>query len=142
MVDNFSTGKREFLSQNLSNSSLGIVNANLADVEICKDAVARCDAVFHLEANPDVRHGWNHPLLNIQQNTIVTQSLLEACHLAGVRKFVFSLTGSVYGDAKQISTAEECPFPVQTSLYTASKLAAEGLISAYAEAGLIDATIF
>ena len=142
VVDNFSTGKKEFLSHNLSNSSLEIVTADLSDVEVCKNAVAGCDAVFHLAANADVRHGWNHPLLDIQQNTIVTQSLLEACRIAGVRKFVFSSTGSVYGDTKQIPTTEECPFPVQTSLYAASKLAAEGLISAYAEAGLIDATIF
>lgn len=48
VIDNFITGTREFLSQNLSNSSLGIVTANLADVEICKDAVARWDAVLHV----------------------------------------------------------------------------------------------
>ena len=142
VVDNFSTGKREFLSKQLSSSSLEMVNADLTDPEVCQNVVNGCDAVFHLAANADVRHGWDHPLLDIQQNTIVTQSLLEACRKAGVRKFVFSSTGSVYGDARQIPTTEECPFPVQTSLYAASKLAAEGLISAYAEAGFIDATIF
>jgi UDP-glucose 4-epimerase len=142
VVDNFTTGKREFLSQHFSNSSLEIIEADLSDVELCKNVVNGCDAVFHLAANADVRHGWDHPLLDIQQNTIVTQSLLEACRLTGVRRFVFSSTGSVYGDAKQIPTTEECPFPIQTSLYAASKLAAEGIISAYAEAGLIDATIF
>ena len=142
VIDNFSKGKKEFLSQNLSNPSLEIVNADLLEVEVCKKAVAGCDAVFHLAANADVRHGWDHPLVDIQQNTIVTQSLLESCRIEGVRKFVFSSTGSVYGDAKQIPTTEECPFPVQTSLYAASKLASEGLIGAYAEAGFIDATIF
>ena len=142
VVDNFVTGKKEFLSQHQSNSSLEIVDADLSDVELCKNVVNGCDAVFHLAANADVRHGWDHPLLDIQQNTIMTQSLLEACRIAEVRKFVFSSTGSVYGDAKQIPTTEDCPFPVQTSLYAASKLAAEGLISAYAEAGFIDATIF
>jgi UDP-glucose 4-epimerase len=142
VIDNFSTGKREFLSQHNSNSSLEIIEADLSDEGVCKNAVTGCDAVFHLAANADVRHGWDHPLLDIQQNTIVTHSLLEACRIAGVRKFVFSSTGSVYGDAKQIPTTEECPFPIQTSLYAASKLAAEGLIGAYAEAGIIDATIF
>ena len=142
VVDNFSTGKREFLSHHISNSSLEVLKADLSDEGICKNAVAGCDAVFHLAANADVRHGWDHPLFDIQQNTVVTQSLLEACRLTGIRKFVFSSTGSVYGDAKQIPTTEECPFPIQTSLYAASKLAAEGLIGAYSEAGVIDATIF
>jgi len=85
VVDNFTTGKKEFLSHNLSNASLEIVNADLSDVEVCKNAVTGCDAVFHLAANADVRHGWDHPLLDIQQNTIVTQSLLEACRIEGVR---------------------------------------------------------
>jgi len=142
VVDNLSTGKREFLLKHLSSSSLEMVDADLSDAGVCQSAVTGCDAVFHLAANADVRHGWDHPLLDIEQNTIVTQSLLEACRIAGVRKFVFSSTGSVYGDAKQIPTTEDCPFPVQTSLYAASKLAAEGLIGAYAEAGFIDATIF
>jgi len=142
VVDNFSTGRKEFLSHNVSKPSLEIINADLLDVDVCKSAVVGCDAVFHLAANADVRHGWDHPLLDFQQNTFVTQSVLEACRIAGVRKFIFSSTGSVYGDAKHIPTTEDCPFPVQTSLYAASKLAAEGLISAYAEAGLIDATIF
>ena len=90
VIDNFSTGKREFLSQHNSNSSLEIIEADLSDEGVCKNAVTGCDAVFHLAANADVRHGWDHPLLDIQQNTIVTQSLLEACRIAGVRKFVFS----------------------------------------------------
>ena len=142
IVDNFTTGKREFLSQHFTNAALEIVDADLSEVSVCRNVVSGVDSVFHLAANADVRHGWDHPLLDIQQNTIVTQSLLDACRMHGVRKFVFSSTGSVYGDAKQIPTTEECPFPIQTSLYAASKLAAEALICAYAEAGHIDATIF
>jgi UDP-glucose 4-epimerase len=51
----------------------------------------------------------------------------------GVSRIAFSSTGSIYGEAKVIPTPEDAPFPVQTSLYGASKLAGEGLIAAYCE---------
>jgi UDP-glucose 4-epimerase len=51
----------------------------------------------------------------------------------GVRRIVFSSTGSVYGEPTVHPTPESCPFPIQTSLYGASKLAGEGLIQAYCE---------
>ena len=50
---------------------------------------------------------------------------------AGATTIAFSSTGSVYGEPEVFPTPEDCPFPVQTSLYAASKLAGEGLIGAY-----------
>ena len=50
-----------------------------------------------------------------------------------IRRIAFPSTGSVYGEPKVFPTPEDAPFPIQTSLYAASKLAAEGLISAYCE---------
>ena len=142
VADNFSTGFHEFVEHNKNSSALEIVNTDLVDEESCNEVLNGCDVVYHLSANADVRHGWQQPLRDTQQNLVVTQNLLEACRKQGVRKFVFSSTGSVYGKAKQIPTPEDCAFPTQTSLYAASKLAAEGLINAYAEADVIDATIF
>ena len=101
-----------------------------------------CDTVFHLAANADVRHGVEHPRKDLEQNTLGTSSVLEAMRLRGVRRIAFASTGSVYGEAAVIPTPEDAPFPVQTSLYGASKLAAEGLIAAYAEAFGIQAWIF
>jgi UDP-glucose 4-epimerase len=68
--------------------------------------------------------------------------VLDATRIAGVKKFLFSSTGSVYGEAKLVPTPEDAPFPVQTSLYGASKLACEGLIAAFAETFGIQAWIF
>ena len=142
IADNFSTGFHEFVEHNKISAALEIVKTDLVDEQACSQVLADCDVVYHLAANADVRFGWQQPLRDTQQNLVVTQNLLEACRKQGVRKFVFSSTGSVYGKAKQIPTPEDCAFPTQTSLYAASKLAAEGLINAYAEADVIDATIF
>ncbi len=98
--------------------------------------------VFHLAANADVRFGVDRPRRDLEQNTIATWNVLEAMRLAGAGHIAFSSTGSVYGEAPVFPTPEDCPFPVQTSLYGASKLAAEGLIQAYAESFGIRGSIF
>jgi UDP-glucose 4-epimerase len=92
-----------------------------------------CDFVFHFAANADVRFGLQHPGKDFQQNAVASFNVLEAMRLSGVKRIAFSSTGSVYGESEIIPTPENAPFPVQTSLYAASKLAAEGFIHAYCE---------
>ena len=89
-----------------------------------------------------MRYGSERPRVDLEQNTIVTHNVLEAARKAEVRKFIFSSTGSVYGEAEVVPTPENAPFPTQTSLYGASKLACEGMIAAYAESFEIQAWIF
>jgi UDP-glucose 4-epimerase len=98
--------------------------------------------VVHLAANADVRFGLEHPRKDLEQNTIATFNVLEAMRANNVREFAFSSTGSIYGEAAVVPTPENAPFPVQTSLYGASKLACEGMIAAYAEGYGIKARIF
>ncbi|HYZ83512.1 MAG TPA: NAD-dependent epimerase/dehydratase family protein, partial [Bryobacteraceae bacterium] len=106
---------------------------DLLDQDALNAASAGAETVFHLAANADVRFGTHHPRKDLEQNTIVTSNVLEAMRLNQIRRIVFSSTGSVYGEASVVPTPEAAPFPVQTSLYGASKLACEGLIAAYAE---------
>jgi UDP-glucose 4-epimerase len=89
-----------------------------------------------------VRFGWSAPRRDLEQNVMVTHGLLEAARQADVPRFMFSSTGSVYGEAPVIPTPEDCPFPRQTSLYGASKLAAEAYIEAYAEGTGLTTTVF
>src|SRR5712692_4937671 len=91
------------------------------------------DWVFHLAANADVRFGTHHPRKDLEQNTIATANVLEAMRANGIRRLAFASTGSIYGEPDVFPTPEDAPFPMQTSLYGASKLAAEGLIQAYCE---------
>jgi UDP-glucose 4-epimerase len=132
-VDNFSSGQRRFLESALTNKNFKLVEADLLDPEHLNPAFAGGDVVFHFAANADVRFGTDHPRRDLEQNTIATYNVLEAMRANGVKKILFSSTGSVYGEAKVIPTPEDGPFPIQTSLYGASKLAGEGLIAAYCE---------
>lgn len=132
-IDNFSTGRRQFLTQALNDKAFALHECDLLDNQNLRTILIGADAVFHLAANADVRFGVEHPRKDLEQNTIATFNVLEAMREAQVKKIIFSSTGSVYGEAKVIPTPEDAPFPIQTSLYGASKLACEALISAYCE---------
>jgi len=133
VFDNFSTGQHKFLQQANTSEKFKLIKGDLLDENELQKAMANQDFVFHLAANADVRFGTQHPCKDLEQNTIVTQNVLEAMRILGINKIVFSSTGSVYGEASVFPTPEEAPFPVQTSFYAASKLAGEGLITAYCE---------
>jgi UDP-glucose 4-epimerase len=140
--DNFSTGQEEFIAGVIDNPRYLLVRADLLDLDAIRAAMAGCEVVFHLAANADVRFGTDHPRRDLEQNTIATWNVLEAMRTHGVRRIAFSSTGSVYGETPVIPTPEDCPFPVQTSLYGASKVAAEALIQAYCEGFGMEACIF
>jgi UDP-glucose 4-epimerase len=89
-----------------------------------------------------VRYGIKHPAKDLRQNTIATFNVLEAMRVNGINRIAFSSTGSIYGETKIIPTPEDVPFPVQTSLYGASKLACEGMIEAYCEGFVFQSWIF
>jgi UDP-glucose 4-epimerase len=140
--DNFSTGQREFLSPTAKHQNFRLVEGDNLDLPALTRAMAGCDTVFHLAANADVRFGLEHPSKDVQQNTLATFNVLEAMRANGVKRIAFSSTGSVYGEAQQIPTPEDHPFPIQTSLYAASKVAGEGLIQAYCEGFGFEGYIF
>jgi UDP-glucose 4-epimerase len=131
--DNFSTGQREFIADALRHKEFRLVEGDVLDTAALTAAMDGCDIVFHLAANADVRFGLQHPRKDLDQNTIATFSVLEAMRASGVKDIAFSSTGSIYGEAEIFPTPETAPFPIQTSLYGASKLAGEGLFMAYCE---------
>lgn len=140
--DNFSTGRREFLEPASQFPAFTLVEGDTLDQPALARAFTGAEFVFHLAANADVRHGTEHPRKDLEQNTIATFNVLEAMRTAGVRRIAFSSTGSIYGEPNIFPTPEDAPFPVQTSLYGASKLAGEGLIAAYGEGFDFQAYIF
>jgi UDP-glucose 4-epimerase len=131
--DNFSTGRRRFLEAAVAHPRFALVEGDVLDGDRLESAMGGCDFVFHLAANADVRFGTHHPRRDLEQNTIATFTVLDAMRRAGVRRVAFSSTGSVYGEPEVFPTPETAPFPVQTSLYGASKLAGEALIEAFCE---------
>lgn len=140
--DNMSTGMDEFLDDARRDSRFTFVRGDLLDAQKIRESMAGIEFVFHMAANADVRSGLEHPRKDLEQNTIATFNVLEAMRANGVRKISFPSTGPVYGEATVFPTPENAPFPVQNSLYGASKLACEGLISAYCEGYGMQAWIF
>ncbi|MDI3288237.1 NAD-dependent epimerase/dehydratase family protein [Polyangium sp. 15x6] len=141
VYDNLSVGKRAFVKEHLDTGRVTLVEADALDLERLTAAAAGHDVVFHLSANPEARWGLERTRLDLEQGTIVTYNVLEAMRRAGVSRLVFSSSGTVYGD-----TPETCQeghighLPI--SLYGASKLAGEALISAFVECFGLHATIF
>ena len=140
--DNMSTGQRRFLAGALGHPQFSFHQADLLDRTSLAQAMEGAELVVHFAANADVRFGTEHPRKDLDQNTIATWNVLEAMREQGSKRIVFSSTGSVYGEPDVFPTPETCPFPIQTSLYGASKLAAEGLIQAYCEGFGLQAYIF
>ena len=140
--DNFSTGQSDFLAEAQQSPNFKLVRGDNLDLPALTAAMAGCDTVFHLAANADVRFGLNHPRRDLEQNTIATFNVLEAMRANGLKTIAFSSTGSVYGEAQIIPTPEDHPFPIQTSLYAASKVAGETLIHSYCEGFGFEGYIF
>ncbi len=140
--DNFATGRMEFLCGALQNPQFSLERGDVLDLDALVRSMTGADFVFHLAANADVRFGPQNPRKDLEQNTVATWNVLEAMRVCGIHRLAFSSTGSVYGEPQVFPTPEDCPFPVQTSLYAASKVAAEGLIQAFSEAFGIQAYIF
>ncbi|HSN27551.1 MAG TPA: NAD-dependent epimerase/dehydratase family protein [Kofleriaceae bacterium] len=141
-LDNFSTGQERFLEPARQHPRFELVRGDLLDTAVLSRAMAGCEMVFHLAANADVRFGTDHPSRDLEQNTIGTFRVLDAMRTAGVKRIAFSSTGSVYGEPKVFPTPEDAPFPIQTSLYAAAKVAGEGLIQAFCEGFGMQAWIF
>ncbi len=131
--DNLSTGQMQFLEGAVASRQFTLHQADLLDRKSLAQAMEGAELVVHFAANADVRFGTEHPRKDLDQNTIATWNVLEAMREQDCKRIVFSSTGSVYGEPDIFPTPETCPFPIQTSLYGASKVAAEGLIQAYCE---------
>jgi UDP-glucose 4-epimerase len=140
--DNFSTGQRVFLADACAQAGFRLFEGDVLDSESLTRAMRGADTVFHLAANADVRFGTEDPKKDLEQNTVGTFNVLEAMRANGVARIAFSSTGSIYGDSTVFPTPETAPFPIQTSLYGASKLAGEGLIEAYCEGFGFEGFIF
>ena len=133
VIDNLSTGYMENIQHNLDNEAIKLLNFDLGDMEKTKEALKGQDAVFHLAANADVRHGLEDTFRDIDRNIIVTYNILEAMRINDIKQIIFSSTAAAYGEPDVFPTPETY-HPRQTSFYGASKLACEGFIEAFTEA--------
>ena len=131
VLDNFSSGKMEFIENHIKDPNFTLIEADLLDKKAVEAALAGIDLVFHLAANPDVKIGAEDTRTHLDQNVIATYNLLDSMRKAGVSEIDFTSTSTVYGEAKIVPTPEDYGPLLPISLYGASKLACEALISAF-----------
>lgn len=132
VYDDFSTGRREHLARHEKNPAVQVIVGDTRDRQALGVALAGCDAVFHFQANADVRGGIADTRIDLEQNTLATWNVLDAMREHGARLIVFASSATVYGEPSVFPTPETYA-PLQTSLYGASKLACEALIQAHSE---------
>ena len=140
ILDNFSTGVAANIDAATRGRRAGVdlVDGDVQDPAVCTPAVDGVEVVFHLAALGSVPRSMRDPWGSHDANTNGTLRLLEACRAAGVRRFVYSSSSSVYGDTPTLPKVETAE-PLCRSPYAASKLAAEQYALAYARAGLLEA---
>lgn len=131
VYDNLSSGKKEFVGTHEGKKNFRFVKGDLLDQELLKETIKDHQFVWHIAANPDVKCGSEKTDVDLKNGTIATHNLLEAMKLRGVKKISFASSSVVYGEAKAFPTPEHYGPLAPISLYAASKLAAEGLITAY-----------
>jgi UDP-glucose 4-epimerase len=133
ILDNLSAGDLANLSVCLQSRNLELLDVDLLSRHKLEDAVKNCEIIFHLAANPEVKTGSTNPETHYQQNIVATFNLLEALRKAGdIKTLVFASSSTVYGEATKIPTPENYTPLKPISIYGATKLACEALITAYA----------
>src|SRR5215212_4935650 len=123
--------KRDNVAAVSRSTNLELVTCDLAREDL-HDLLDGVDAVLHLAGEPGVPASWGSGFaVYVERNIIATQRLLEAATAAGVDRFVYASSSSVYGAADRPVVESALPRPL--SPYGASKLAGEVLVGAYAQ---------
>lgn len=131
VIDNLISGRMEFIEPHLRDEHFKFINLDLLDAEKLKLAIRSADMVYHLAANPEVRLGAENTRIHLEQNILTTYNVLEAMRMNELKNIVFTSTSTVYGEATLIPTPENYGPLIPISLYGASKLACEALITSY-----------
>ena len=142
VIDNLSSGNIEFINHHLSSDSIQFIEGDLTSLDDVRQATKNIDCVFHLAANPDIRLGTEITDTDLKQGTIATYNVLESMRLNGVKKIVFASSSVVYGEDAPLPTPENFGPCLPISLYGASKLACEGLITSWVGTFGLQAWIF
>lgn len=129
--DNLSTGRMENLARHKGNSNFTFIKLDLLDFAGIIKAIQGCRTVFHIAAHADVRSGADNTRIDLENGTIATYNVLEAMRQSGVREIVYASSAAVYGETLPVPMSETHGPSLPISLYGASKVAAEALISAY-----------
>ena len=131
VLDNLTSGKEDFLERWYGDDRMHLVRTDVTKLDSILPYMKKADVVFHLAANPDVRTAAENTYAHVEQNILATYNVLEAMKHQSVKDIVFTSTSTVYGEATVLPTPESYGPLKPISVYGASKLASEALISSY-----------
>ena len=106
-LDNFATGKRENLTAFLNNTNFTLIEGDIRNLEDCKKAVAGVDYVLHQAALGSVPRSISDPIATDGVNIGGFLNMLVASRDAGVKRFVYAVSSSTYGDSKSLPKVED-----------------------------------
>lgn len=131
-LDNFSAGIFEDIKDLQDDVNFELAKGDVLDTMLLEKLVGNSDTVFHLSANPEVRIGLSNTGIDFQQNITATHNLLVAMKQSpSCKKIIFTSSSTVYGSPASMPTDERYSPLSPISLYGASKLACEAMISGY-----------
>jgi len=131
IFDNLTSGRMEHLAQHQNNPGFTFIEGEIGDLDHLTRAMKGHDLVCHFAANPDIARSMLETDLDIREGTILTYNVLEAMRKNGVKEILYPSGSGIYGDLGTTPTAEDFGPLLPISMYGASKLACEGLISAF-----------
>lgn len=131
VFDNFSSGKLWHLDKVRDNPNLTIIKDDVKNPEALKNSMAGSEVVYHFASNPDIYKAITTPDIDFWQGTYLTNNVLEAMRVNGIKNLIYASGSGVYGDVGYTETKEDFSPLLPISTYAASKLAGEALISAY-----------
>jgi len=130
VIDNFSTGKIEYLSQ--VKNKVKIIKGDLRILDFVMKNIKDADIVFHLAANYSVEYSSKNPIFDFESNAVTTLNVLEAMRKNDIPTIVFTSSSTVYGDSEKFPIQESAELkPI--SNYGASKVSAEMYIHSFSQ---------
>ena len=106
-LDNFSTGKRNNIEDFLANPNFTLMEGDIRDLDTCRKAVEKADYVLHEAALGSVPRSIKDPVTSNDVNISGFLNMLVAARDAGVKRFVYAASSSVYGDSVSLPKVEE-----------------------------------
>ena len=131
IIDNLSSGNLALVNHQIAAGNAEFIEGDITSIDDVLQATKEVDVVFHMAANPDIRLGTQVTDTDLKHGTIATYNILEAMRINNVNKIVFASSSVVYGEDAPMPTPESFGPCLPISLYGASKVGSEGLITSW-----------